>query len=399
MTINELDRALTGLKTATERVGANLLAVERDENIQLLEAASLRGETDARRREARTAISYLFDGYRQLTSLLDRAERLRNTDARLSPEEFVELRALLEGPSIELSTDRVSLRDRGLLDASTRVVRCTVDELIAQMSAAFDVVNRLADEVGHAWTLLVQRAGELREELELAADDAAGLGDDWSDDINTARVQLDRLGERIVSDPLSIDPNEIDTLERGIVKIATEIGNARRLRAEFGERIVAAEGLLHHLSTSSRAVIALRDEVAAKLVSPSIPTVQAVDADLVTRLRTIVALTEAKRWHAATSALDAWSVDVQEALDELEAADDGARRALEHRSELRGRLEAYNAKAGQLGLGEDAELARIYDAAFSALHGGPTDLERADALVRRYQDAIARPRSERKALM
>jgi hypothetical protein len=72
---------------------------------------------------------------------------------------------------------------------------------------------------------------------------------------------------------------------------------------------------------------------------------------------------------------------------------------LARRRELRGRLDAYCAKASGLGLSEDLELSRLHDAAQHALYIAPADLEHADDLVREYQHAIATPRAERKTPM
>ncbi|MEV4679013.1 hypothetical protein AB0K34_45840, partial [Actinomadura sp. NPDC049382] len=61
---------------------------------------------------------------------------------------------------------------------------------------------------------------------------------------------------------------------------------------------------------------------------------------------------------------------------------------LDRREELRGRLEAYRAKAARLGHAEDAELARIYEQARELLWTSPCDLRKATVSLSGYQRAI-----------
>ncbi|MFD1152750.1 hypothetical protein ACFQ3T_36905, partial [Saccharothrix hoggarensis] len=62
--------------------------------------------------------------------------------------------------------------------------------------------------------------------------------------------------------------------------------------------------------------------------------------------------------------------------------------SLDRRAELRGRLEAYRAKAGGLGFGEDAELAALHRQARNVLLGVPCDLNAGTVAVLRYQRAV-----------
>ena len=58
------------------------------------------------------------------------------------------------------------------------------------------------------------------------------------------------------------------------------------------------------------------------------------------------------------------------------------------RNELRGRLDAYQAKALRRGFGEDPALTPLYEAAKAALYTAPCDLTAARAAVGAYQDAL-----------
>ena len=61
---------------------------------------------------------------------------------------------------------------------------------------------------------------------------------------------------------------------------------------------------------------------------------------------------------------------------------------LERRTELRGRLEAYRAKATARGHAEDLELAALHRVAHDVLYTAPCDLPEATRAVGRYQQAV-----------
>jgi hypothetical protein len=61
---------------------------------------------------------------------------------------------------------------------------------------------------------------------------------------------------------------------------------------------------------------------------------------------------------------------------------------LERRTELRGRLEAYRAKATARGHAEDPELAVLHRVAHGVLFTAPCDLPEATRAVGRYQQAV-----------
>ena len=61
---------------------------------------------------------------------------------------------------------------------------------------------------------------------------------------------------------------------------------------------------------------------------------------------------------------------------------------LDRRAELRGLLDAYQAKAARLGAAEDTELGKLYAQAHDLLWTAPCDLAAAAAAVTSYQEAI-----------
>jgi hypothetical protein len=386
VTLADADALIERLRAAVERVGANLVAVERDPHRQLLEAATLRGETAERWLGARNALADLFEGYARMTAFVEGVTELRRQvsfDQRRVPE----LDAMLTGPAIELSSAPVNIDERGLFDASRKVARCTADELLARMAHDFEIAKAVVFGVAQVWDGLVPRVAAAREVLDRAEAQAGALGEVWPE-FAPLRGNLDALGELIAEDPLAVDPRAVDDISASAAAIAGEIERADLLRRQFLDRIAACRAELDGLAAAGRSGSEAQREAAAKIVAaqPLDPVAHA--AELRAYLDRVIELANSAHWRAAERELDAWQAAFADARVHAEQAEAYARTALAYRDELRGRLEAYGAKAAGFGLVEDAQLARMYDAAQHALYTAPTDLERAEALVRKYQDAV-----------
>jgi hypothetical protein len=394
MTLADTDVMIERLRAAVERVGANIVEIERDPHRRLLEAATLRGETAMRWIGARDALADLFEGYARMTTYVDDVTELRRQvsfDQRRVPE----LHTMLTGPAIELSSAPVGIDERGLFDESRKITRCTANELLARMSNDFEIAKAVVFGVAQAWDGLVPRVAAAREAVARADTQAAALGDEWSE-LASVRSRLDALGELIAEDPLAVDAHLVDDLGASAASIAREIERVDALRRQFLDRISACRAELDAFATAGRSDTELQREAAAKIVTSrhADPVIHA--AELGAHLDRVIGLANGAQWRAAERELDAWDSAYADARVVAEHADANARSALAYREELRGRLEAYSAKAAGFGLTEDARLGRLYDAAQEALYTAPTDLERAEALVRKYQDAVnAAP--ERKA--
>jgi hypothetical protein len=112
--------------------------------------------------------------------------------------------------------------------------------------------------------------------------------------------------------------------------------------------------------------------------------------DLRPDLAALDALAAAGHWALISPRLADWSRRARERIAALRDAAARNTEMLASRNELRGRLDAYRAKAGRRGLGEDPELAPLAERARSALYTAPCELEAARAAVNAYQDAVVR---------
>jgi hypothetical protein len=132
---------------------------------------------------------------------------------------------------------------------------------------------------------------------------------------------------------------------------------------------------------------AARSVAAAKIAQGHLPPPPEA-ADLDVRLATLGKLEAAGRWARLAAELDTIEAEAAAATQRYRDAERAAATLLDKREELRGLLDAYQAKAVRLGAAEDTELAMRYQQARDLLWTAPCDLAIAAAAVTHYQRAI-----------
>jgi hypothetical protein len=324
----------------------------------------------------------------ELTAIVDEADELRRK-LGLGRQRHQQLTHLLFGPSVVLASDAVSLQDRGLFGADTRMTRCTPDDLLETMACWFGDITRLVASVGNAWDDRLARVAAARSTF----DDARALGISIDASARTA-AQIDRslqdVGERLLSDPLGLPSDEIDAVESEVVAYRTNVETAVRLRDRFDDEIASARAMLDGARAEFRTARRLHEELTTKIASRGVSDAPSFDEELAAQLDEIVANGRAGCWGEASDRLMQWIENMQEAR--RSAADDCAAsvRVLDERNQLRGRLDAYQAKAVRLGLAERPELAALYERAHELLYTAPTDLVEATEAITLHQAALAR---------
>jgi hypothetical protein len=132
-----------------------------------------------------------------------------------------------------------------------------------------------------------------------------------------------------------------------------------------------------------------RAELAVKIVSAVVPA-PGPDADgLEEELDRVRELARRAAWCEAAEALDACARRAAIRLERAQRITAANRAPIGRRNQLRGLLDAYRGKARHVGRIEDPRLGALFAAAHDELYTAPTDLDRADVLVRRYQDALS----------
>ena len=379
--LSRADRELLRLEAAAAAVAANLVDLDDNPARRDLDRGPLTGRTAAAWADATAALTQLWDGYAMLTALITGARAARDQRRFTDGEKAAYVHQVL-GRSITLSTTTVPLARRGLLGAGQFSTTCSPAELLAAMEAAFRTAVDVAVRAGDVWHRLMPEAAT-------AASSLAHLrGLTRSATLDEADRRLGAFTAALACDPLGCDEQALATVRDLLARADAERTSAGELRETLTQRLTDAHALLDQLADAARAAAVAEHNAAGRFPDRAVAVVSG--PDLRPDLAALDALAAAGHWALISPRLADWT---RRARDRIAALHDAAARnagMLATRNELRGRLEAYQAKAGRRGLAEEPALAPLAERARAALYTAPCDVDAARAAVNAYQDAVAR---------
>lgn len=299
---------------------------------------------------------------------------------------------------------------------SGRVGQAELERLSTLVWGRLDATRQLPLPSGAAGQAAGQAAGALAVSLPeacrlsdaLAASLRARLGIDASDADTTARLKhlrsaVERLRDLVDREPASTHGTAAATLTRLDARVSDI-----RARAERGASVGGLLGPLESdvaraerdliVGASNRRADA-HDEERARALRGELEARGAALRDLAARC--VAAVTPAPRFAVPDvsalgtvptdpAAVDAYLVRLDAVGRAMTMAQDAYATALTERDELRGRLEAYAAKAAALGVttGAAEDLGALQRRAGEVLDAAPAELVRARALVAAYQSYL-----------
>ncbi|WP_250035438.1 hypothetical protein [Paractinoplanes maris] len=380
----QAEAELLRLETAVTAIAANLVDLDDNPARKELDRSALTGPTATRWADATEALAELWEGYRLLTEVIARATRMRD---KRWPSDADRTRFAHEvlGESVHLSTKVVPLAQRGLLGVSQVHTTCTPAQLLSAMEAAFATAVDVATRAGEAWDRLVPAAAEAASALETVRRLTRESGGSMTA-IGEADRRLALFTAALATDPLGVQERDLAAVRTLIRRADAERTSAGELREALTQRLADAHRLAAEVDAATEEAHAAAEKAADRFPPHEIAAVPpgTLRPDLVA----IDALAAAGHWPLISSRLAEWS---RRARDRLAALRDGAARnagLLATRNELRGRLDAYQAKALRHGLAEQSELSPLAAAAREALYVAPCELSAARRAVNAYQDAL-----------
>lgn len=378
------DAELLRLETAVTAIATNLVDLDDNPARKDLDKTKLTGTTATAWADATDALSQLWDGYRMLTEAIAQARALRD-QRRLSDADRAAFVHRVLGRSITLSTTTVPLAQRGLLGAGQVSTTCSPAELLSAMEAAFATAVAVASRTGDVWQRLLPAAADLAASLDnvRALTRTAGGGMATLDEADRL---LGRFTATLATDPLGADESALASVQSLIARADAERTSAAELREALTRRLAEAHALAADVAEARRAADAAREAAEGRF--PDRDIVAARGGDLRPDLAAIDALAAAGQWALISPRLSDWT---RRGRDQLAALRDAAARnasLLATRNELRGRLDAYRAKALSRGLGEDATLTPLAEAARDLLYTAPCEVDTARRAVDAYQEAL-----------
>jgi hypothetical protein len=317
---------------------------------------------------------------------------------RRSPgPQLAQISSLLYGSSVQLNRASSAL-SRGDL-TSTGVTAVTVFAAVKEMKPAFASV---ADVVGAAeavWNAAADQLQQIETDLGAAKQQAAGFTDETlTRALAAAETDLAQLREVLNCDPLSLwrggqaDLARLGRLRERTAAAVSRAGELSALRDNAGRRIAALATVVQGARDAWQDAMAARQRTTAKIAAEALPAPPSVSG-LAARLAALDGLRAEGRWTRLDSELD---LVERQAVAVTKGCRDTERQAaalLDRRDELRGRLDAYRARAAKLGGAEDAGLDARYDRARDLLWTAPCDLSAAADAVTGYQQAVLALRS------
>ncbi|MFG2090930.1 hypothetical protein [Spirillospora sp. NPDC048824] len=394
-----VDHALRTLRRERDRISASLLELDGHDGSRLLEGARLTGETWRRWEEAKAVMAglwALFDAYQRV---LDTASELRGRSSRPDMATLVELSGLLSGTSVELPGGETPLRDRTLLGPQER--RVTLNDAVAMMCGAYESVAGEVAAADAAWTALLLPLEEVEEGWRETARLAHSLDGTRHPELDRVGRELTALGRVIRTDPLSLvrdgraDTGRLDRVRGALTSLDDELAGVARMRDDYADHVARVTASIEEIERTEQRACEAHAMALIKILSPNLPEPsRGLGIALRDRLTALERLREAGRWVEMAGRFAELERAAVEALERARGDLRLSAGLLDRRSELRGRLEAYLAKAARLGLVEDERLTALYGEARDVLWTAPCDLRRATMVLGEYQRAIRACESE-----
>ncbi|MEU3604189.1 hypothetical protein AB0E83_01780 [Streptomyces sp. NPDC035033] len=398
---DEVDRALARLGAEHKAVEDSLLALQDHAGRRLLEGAALTGTTRERWASTERTITVLWSCFDAYTAALREARELRARRKWPNREELAELTERLCGEAVHVpggAGEEALLAERFTLDGLVR----RMNELYA---ASLDVVVT-ADAV---WSALPARIDLLAAELGRTRSLAHSVGvrpgeHPAGDALEAITAELTELRESVVTDPLAYwrpaggssapgggrpDTARYDRAALALEDVRREIEAVLAVRQDSEERLLRLRDVLSRADRTLAEARVARGEVLAKIAASEVPAVSGPPTALQERLQAAADHRRHARWHRLSPLLDALEREAEEELLRARDSLTAVTAPLAVRAELRGRLDAYRAKATRLGGADDPFLTERYDTARRMLWSAPCDLRAAEQAVLRYQRAVA----------
>ncbi|GAA3196459.1 hypothetical protein [Actinocorallia longicatena] len=337
-----------------ERIAASLLALPQRPGYPLLKGAAPRGETADRAAAFDTLVTELwrlFDGYgRALDDGLDSVDLVDE-----------QARPTLLGPP---------------------VTRLSLAEAVRRMTVLYDRATALLAAAHRDWERCVARVDRaesahllaLRQEI----DDPA---------IAPLAERLEIVRAEIRADPLTV-PGGLGTLLAELEALAARLAEAAAARAGHHARIEDLRRALARLVDLAAHLAEVRTAADAKIARPPATTVPD-HAALAALIGALPPLGARARWSELATALAEAETRLGEALATAHEDRELLQGLLDRRAELRGRFDAYSAKARRLGLLEKPEVTGHRETARALLWTSPCDLRQATVALAAFSKALS----------
>ena len=391
LTRDQATVAVAAAVAERDTIQANLLELDGSFGKRLLAGAKLAGETKQRWDAAAAELTRLWETFTAYSAVIDRAAEVLGTVRRSPGRALTELTTILKEPSVRLAHASSALARGDLTGTAETAV--TLAAAVGKMRAAFAVAADVVAAAETVWNAMSDQLQQVAADLGAARQQAGGIADDaLSNALALAEADLGQLRDSVNSDPLAlwqggkVDAARLDRLQGRAAAAVSRAAELAALRENAGQQIAAVAVTVSAVREAWQDAMAAREAALAKVAGelPWPPDIHGL-ADQLAALDTLQA---AGRWSRLASELDLLEEQAAAAAKGCRDAERQATALLDRRAELRGLLDAYQAKAMQCGGAEDSGLQERHDRARALLWTAPCDLPAAADAVVAYQQAV-----------
>jgi hypothetical protein len=312
----------------------------------------------------------LWDDLGRMTSILDSARTVRARRSNVADDDRAELNRLLFGHPVEVSRQRIPMAQRTITGPAETVESVGLADIVDRMRADYPAVAEFFDAVDRVNSLVAERLAPTQDRL----DEAGAAGPKEIADLLTVSAM----------DPLSLTPQDVEQRVRAIAdsveRRSTELAELAALQANWPDALAAAALQLDALRDVTQRAARVRARAEQIVLSGPLPVHADAEPELREALKSITAPDPA--------ALRSLRHRIEAALRVVGEDEQLAQGLLDRRSELSGRLTAYQAKAARLGLGEDPDLLACGRIAAGLLSRQPCDLRAVTRAITDFQQMI-----------
>ncbi len=389
--VAQIDASLADAQAAVAKLGTALFELDAERERGGAHLPALTGSSEAAWVRTGSQLSVLWAWYQALAREVEAIGDRRKARG-LRPDDIADIWRLLSTASVEVPADSRELASTCLPQADDVPEKAPIASLVRVISGGYEHVAETITSLFAVLDMALPRLEELDRILSTATDQATSVGLRVPNEVLDLRRQLGALRDRTCRDPLSLDLEQIPTLAAAIDRVradlaeaAASLGHVEELFVDLETDLEAAQATIQ---TAKTAVQITNEKIEGATIGPE-------DVDALERTAgELRAQVEAARLAIATDRPTA--LRAGRALHpKIASLGSGATRLssvaaepMALRQELRGRLDAYQAKAYSLGKGEDALLDRLFRAAQDMLYTAPCDLDAAQRRLAAYQAAI-----------
>jgi hypothetical protein len=363
LTTDEIDNELASRAKEVASMSATLVELDNHAGLAHLRRYPPTGVTAQRWTVIEKSLAQLWDDLGRMTSILESAQTLRARRSKPDDDDRAELTRLLRERALEVSRERIPLAHRQIGGPNEAIECVGLAETAERMHSAYPAVIEFLDAVDGINSLIAERLAPSQQRLE-----EAGVG---------GPKEMAELLTVSATDPLSLSPSDVERRISAIAELAA-------LQANWPDAVASAASELDTLRDATQRAAEVSARVQQAVMAGPIPLHIDSEPALRAELRSITTPDPA--------ALRSLQRRIEAALRVAREDEDLAQGLLDRRTELKGRLTAYQAKAARLGLGEDPDLLASSRIAAGLLSRRPCDLRAVTRAVNDYQQLIVKKR-------